>query len=487
MIIFSLKKIHVIPKYVLISFRFKRFKVRSFFKVALLLVLSITTAISSHDEEFSTPVRTTTVAARTIEPTPGQRICQRQATILTRENFVSVLDADVVDVWGIDWPIFQNQSLPFDAPQKRVALKIISEKLGKEDLSADNKIILYGHVAQFKNQMDAVHSQRLDEIALSYFGRIFPGATLTSEMKLGGVQLGKRIIVSQPEQPDLTFHVKTHSAGRLSSKSTAAKLVNPQELMAYKVLQHLGSGCDSHFFQRSPEDVYIATLDAGTGGFFTLFDVVSGHLGRGGDDTIGRHLAGNLIGICQDPRLLDLGAIEATIADDPVAQSFISQMVNLDIVTRICRLHDLLNNPGNFGFFESSSQSPSIRVIDFRVIDDPVLRQEIYDPFGGFLAGNGLYNYAGSHRTMRYVLHDRPLKARVETAKNIMSSGLADRIKVATQGAHREVIEYLSQDVFSPCMAELMPELEEYVKALMYNADFFFSKLQEWKPEEDTA
>ena len=160
-------------------------------------------------------------------------------------------------------------------------------------------------------------------------------------------------------------------------------------------------------------------------------------------------------------------------------------MARLDLITRICRLHDLLNNPGNFGFFESDSQPPSIRVIDFRVIDDPLLRQDNYDPFGGFLAGNGLYNYAGSHRTMRYVLHDRLRQARVETAKSIMSSGLADSIKRATQRAHLEVIKYLSQEGFEAHHAELMPKLEEYASALTYNADFLLNKLHEWKPVED--
>ncbi len=462
---------------------------RSFFKVVLLLVLSITTAISAQDEEFSTPVRTA-VAASIIEPTPGQRICQRQSTILTRENFVSVLGADVVDAWGIDWIVFQNTSISFDDPSKSRMMRTINQRLTTLSRSHfdDGFFDILGKFETIRKQIEAVHGLRLDTVAMAYFGRIFPAtSSFRYQPKREGVQLGERIIVSQPGQPDLTFHVKTHSAGRLSSSSTAAKLVNPQELMAYRVLQHLGIGCDSHFFQRSPEDVYIATLDAGTGGVFTPFEVVSGHLGRDGDDAIGRHLTGNLIEICQDPSKLDREAIEATIADDPVAQNFISQMVNLDIVTRICRLHDLLNNPGNFGFFESSSQPPSIRVIDFRVIDDPLLRQENYDPFGGFLVGNGLYNYASSHRTMCYVLHDRPRNTRVETARNIMSSGLADSIKEATQVAYREVMEYLSQDVFVPHHAKLIPQLEEYVEALMQNVGFFFSKLHEWKPEGDTA
>ncbi len=45
--------------------------------------------------------------------------------------------------------------------------------------------------------------------------------------------------------------------------SAAAKPVDPRELLVYKVLEHLGVGCETFFFSRSLEDFYFATLDAG--------------------------------------------------------------------------------------------------------------------------------------------------------------------------------------------------------------------------------
>ena len=468
--------------------------IRLFFikTICIILIFSTFLVASQHDQTddatvastFQTPLRPVVIIE--VEPTPGQQLCQRQAVTLTRENFISVLEPKVVDSWGINWAVFQNESLPFDAPQKRVVLKKIIDKLNAIDRNTIEKRALYGDVAGFKSQMEAIHSMRLDNLALAYFGKFFPTAVLSPEMKLGGVQLGERIIVAQAGQPVLTYHVKTHSAGRLSSNSTAAKLVNPQELMAYRALQYLGVGCQSHFFERSPEDVYIATLDAGVGGSFCLFEVMSGHLGRGGDESVGRRFAGSLLDISQNPSQLNQDAIEATIVGDSAAQNFIYQMVSLDIITRIFRLHDLLNNPGNFGFFESTTQSPAVRVIDFRIADDPSLKIN-YDHWGGFLEGNGLYQYAGSHRTMRYVIHDRPRQLRVEVARNIMGRGLMESLRRAVEQAHQDVLTYLSQDVFVPCHRDLMPKLRDYNEATLHNIDFFWGKLQEWTPEADAA
>jgi hypothetical protein len=428
------------------------------------------------------------VPVEEVEQTPGQQLCQRQAITLTRENFISVLEPKVVDSWGVNWAVFQDESLPFDNPSKRQCIRLIANQMKMLSVTKQNGALrsLYLETLGLQGDAEAVHSTRLDNLALAYFHNRFPNASLTPKSKRDGVQLGERIIVERAGQPVLTYHVKTHSAGRLSSNSTAAKLVNPQELMAYRVLEHLGIGCQSHFFERSPEDVYIATLDAGAGGSFCLFEVMSGHLGRGGDEGVGYHFAGSLMDIPQDTARHDHNAIERTVEVDPVAQNFIDQMVSLDVITRIFRLHDLLNNPGNFGFFESTTQAPSIRVIDFRIMDREIFEMDWRD-FGGFLVGNGFYQYAGSHKTMRYVIHDRQRQLRVEAARSIMERGLVESLRRAVEQAHQDVLVYLSQDVFVPCHEDLMPKIREYYQASLHNINFFWEELQQWTLEADAA
>lgn len=443
------------------------------------ILLASTIAIASHDEDV-TPARPQTAL---IEPTPGQKLSQEQAGILTREKFIKAFEPTVVDQWQINWEVFQNQSLPFDASQKRVALKKLIDKLNTVNRVTTEQRALYGDAACFKNQMEAVHAQRLDVVALSYFKEIFPRATLSSEMKLDGVQLGERIIVNQGQPNERRYHVKTHTAGRLSSNSTAAKAVNPQELLAYRVLEHLGVGCETHFLERSCEDVYIATLDAGTGGIFSVFASLIGSKHVEPDANLGKRLVGSLMDISHDPYRLDFKGIEANTAHDPIAQNFIQQMAQLDIITRILRLHDLLNNSDNWGFVEFERQHPAVKVIDFRVIDDPKLAID-NENWGSFLEGNGLYQYAGSHKTMRYVIHDRPLSSRVETAQRIFDAGLKENLQNAARLAYRDLLIFIRQPNFpEKQQGDFHATLTKYYQAIQSNIEFFSDKLRDWTPE----
>ena len=466
-----------------------------FLKTICTIFLSSTFLVASqHDQTddatvastFQTPLRP--VAITEVEPTPGQFASNLQAQFFKKENFIAVLGLELVDSWEMDWEQLENPTISFTDPIRASTMSQLHVRLANlaRKRTDESFLALRSRFLLIRDQIMVVHADRLDILALAYFSKLFPNGSLTPKTKLGGVQLGERIIVAQAGQPPLIYHVKTHSAGRLSSNSTAAKVINPQELMVYHILEHTGIGCQSHFFERSPEDVYIATLDAGAGGSFCLFEVMSGHLGRGGDESVGRRFAGSLMDISQNPSQLDQDAIEATIVGEPAAQNFIHQMVSLDIITRIFRLHDLLNNPGNFGFFESTTQAPAVRVIDFRIMDKEIFEMDWRD-FGGFLVGNGFYQYAGSHRTMRYVIHDRPRQLRVEVARNIMGRGLMELLRRAVEQAHQDVLVYLSQDVFVPCHEDLMPKIREYYQASLHNINFFWEELQKWTPEDDAA
>ncbi|HCU05992.1 MAG TPA: hypothetical protein DIC42_00165, partial [Holosporales bacterium] len=200
-----------------------------------------------------------------VEPTPGQLVSQRQAEILTKERFSAVLGEDIINSWGIEWHVFTDPTLAFDAPQKSRAISVIHNKMNYllKKRFDEEFMALYGSLAGIRGQREAVHAERLDIISIKYFTELYPAATKIESLdKQGGVQLGERIKVTFPNGTTLLYHVKTHSEGRLSDKSTAPKLVNPQELLAYKILELLGFGCEVHFFEKSPEDVYISTLDA---------------------------------------------------------------------------------------------------------------------------------------------------------------------------------------------------------------------------------
>ena len=103
--------------------------------------------------------------------------------------------------------------------------------------------------------------------------------------------------------------------------------------------------------------------------------------------------------------------------------------------------------------------------------------------FGGFLVGNGFYQYSGSHKTMRYVLHDRPCMARVETARIIMQSGLLDHLNKAVRLAYRDTLSYLQRDVFAHHREDLIKQINEYYHAVTHNISFFNAKLITWQPE----
>lgn len=450
------------------------------------LLASMLCASNPFEDAAQTPNR---FAAASLEPTPGTQLRDLQMRALTKDSFDTVFGEKLVDNWGVNWSVFQEQTLSFEAPQIRQNLKKLFDNLSKANRSSDEQLVLYGRVAGIKQQIEVVHAERLNDIAKAYFKMFFPSANITSDSKLDGVQLGARINVVKPDSSILTYHVKTHSDGRLASKSTAAKRVNVQELLAYRTLEYLGVGCEVHFFARSAEDVYIATLDANTFGSFELFEKISGTKWTGSDAEYIQDIAGALANIESDPRKLTsdiLAEIENTIEHDSSAQNFLKQMSTLDIITRILKLHDLLNNSANFGFVKSSNKPASIKVIDFRVMDDVQLKMD-HENWGSFLEGNGHYRYVGSHKTMRYALHDRSENARVITARQLMSDKLKNDLERASRLAYRDVKQFTQTNIFTAEQANIAQNLTEYYQAIVENIDFFAKKLKEWVYKESAG
>jgi hypothetical protein len=169
--------------------------------------------------------------------------------------------------------VFSNQTIEHDHSQKLSNISQLTNVLKKilRKRTYEDFLNLFGQVSVIKSQMEAVHLNRLDDNSIVYFSSLFPNSTVETDIKKCGVQLGEIVSVTLQTGEKLKYYVKTHSEGRLSSKSSVAKLVAPEELMVYRILQYAGVGCESHFCQRSPVDVYIATFDATHNATFRFF------------------------------------------------------------------------------------------------------------------------------------------------------------------------------------------------------------------------
>jgi hypothetical protein len=422
--------------------------------------------------DLMAPIKSSAV----VEFTRDQIMRQRQAQLLTREKFEKLFEPAVVESWGVNWSIFADQSSAHDHPQKLANISSLFHKIKRFSTKRTDPefFALFSNVIGIKAQMEVVHLDRLDDKTVEYFSMLFPDSTIKTDIKDGGVQLGETVFVTLSENVRLKYYVKTHSKGRLASKSNAAKLVAPEELMVYRILQYAGVGCESHFFQQSPEDVYIATLDAGHSGAFRLFnDAIK-------DETkYGEALWGKLGIINNSPSANDFNALEH-IFTDPLSQNFIQQITTLDILTRVLRLQDLLNNPDNFGFVCHSDSYPILRVIDFRVLDAKEFRIMEND-FRGFLVGNGLYIYAASHKTMRFILRERNRDKRIETALQVFSQSPLLSMEDHIEHAYSDIYNYIQEqpEVFAQHQETLMSQLNSYKNSILENVSYFRSCLHD--------
>jgi hypothetical protein len=451
------------------------------------VIFSFCMQLYSTDEEV--PASPPPTAHLSAVPTPGEMVSRMQAEVLRKDRFISILGPEIVEPWGFNWDVLEDSTVPFGDSRRISAMSQVYEKLRKiaRKRYDEEFTSLYTSFLTLRDRIFIVHEVRLETIAEQYFGLCFPGSSVECDAKAGGVQLGIQAKISLVTGEKRKYHVKTHSEGRLADKSSAAKRVNPQELLVYKILEHLGFGCETHFLQRSVEDVYIATLDAGHSGSFSVFEKATGSLDCGGDEEYGQSLWGSLQTINQNPTLNDWRAVETTVQGDEISKNFLLQVSALDMLSRILRLHDLLNNPDNFGFLKKEGDLPFLKVIDFRITDDKIFHVGA-DHFGGFLVGNGLYNYVASHRTTRYGLHDRPVEERVKTALHVLTEGSLSRSHECLEAAYKDVCEYItSTDVFAEHVSGMMEQLSTFRDTLHHNITFFTDKLQSWKPGEVTA
>ena len=146
-------------------------------------------ACCSDLNDMITPEKAHNSRSTVDEFTPGQILSQKQAEIVTRENFESLFGSTIVDSWGIDWSMFADSTLAHDHPQKLANVSSLMKKLNKFSTKrTDAFFVLYGKIAAIKYQMEAVHLDRLDNKSIDYFSSLFPNSTVETDIKKSGVQ-----------------------------------------------------------------------------------------------------------------------------------------------------------------------------------------------------------------------------------------------------------------------------------------------------------
>eukprot|EP01041_Mallomonas_annulata_P010710 gene10710-22361_t len=390
-------------------------------------------------EEKTTPVKLRSISSA-MDLTPGQVVLQKQKDILQKTEFEAVFVKNEVESWGIDWNIFNNETLPFDHPNKMYNYKKLVSCLAPFTMSRndDQFYRLYGKLTILNGSYGMVNLNRLYDATSAYFTSLFPDSTIQNLTKNNGVQLGTKAIVTISSVDKRLYHVKTHSEGRIAHNGSPAKLVNPEELLVYRILQYLGYGSECHFFLRSAHDVYIATLDASHNGKFHLFKeaIENSH-------TIGATLWGHIGSIDSTHSGSDFDMVETDYQHDTVENNFIRQMSMLDILARILGLDDLFNNADNFGFVIDSKSLPTLRIIDFRVLESKDFQITDKD-FGGFLVGNGHYKYSDSYKTMKFVLRDRKQDRRVATALDLFDQNPLVSVNSHIERAYQDILAFIN-------------------------------------------
>ncbi len=436
------------------------------------------------DKELMSPPPKAVSSVATF-PTLEQKIYNMMTRVLKKDYIASFVGAAVVESWDEDWSIFESE-ISFDDAQGVSFLSRLHSKLREisltrwEDEAFEN--FYFMEFLRIIDRIAKVHEDRLKVVTTNYFCAHFQVANISFSPKDNGRHFGCTAHIKFEGEPKriVKYYVKTHSAGRVLSGSSAPKAFDPKELMVYKILERLDVGCETHFLHRSLQDVYIATLDASHGGSFKEFSAAVGDSYKMGDEEYGRTLWGDLNYISGDPICIDREQIEKCIQGDGIANNFVIQIVTLDMLSHILRLNDLLNNTGNFGFFfESETSLPKLKVIDFRINNDNLLIFPLH--FSEFWKGNGCAGY--SHRILRYVLHARRVKERIQSAIHVLTVGPLLRLLDCIEQAFTDVEAYVNSTELFADKESLCGSLTGYRDAILQNYSYFIDRLKTWAPE----
>jgi hypothetical protein len=475
--------------------------------IATCATLSTAAAAAELNDDAATPQRTTADSAVSVEQTLGQLVAKQQSEALQYQKLVAVLGDSFVtlakqylgDTANLEtlWNTTFAPNTPYDAASKRQIIPkiatLITRYSGEETFEY---LKLSNIVLKLQSAIKGVPLSRIEESARGYFESVFPGSTVTTSWKRGGDQLGCVAEVTLSGGQVLTYYVKTHSGGLRSDHSSAAKLVNPAELLVYKVLEELGVGCQSHFFGRDAQNLYIATLRAGVqtnpDGTFTQvpFHEYS-HFKDSPKPEVQEQLWGKLSHLPTDVEFSPIQhqqAEELENAEDGIARNFVHEVAKLDLLARIMRLTDFQTNPGNYGFIYRVDGRMQAKAIDFRLnsTDPNEVRLGEYF-FKGFLNGNGCFDYSSTGKAMYYALRKRQTHLRVHEAKTIITEELQQFERVV-DAALQHVSGTLTQvQMTTDDQASRQKELRQYAEIIKSNFGLFREKLESWRPVTTNA
>jgi len=284
---------------------------------------------------------------------------------------------------------------------------------------------------------------------------MYPDASLAVEPKFDGVQMGIKVIITMPDNKKFTYHVKTHSGGRLEENNIIPKIFDPKEIFIYKFLELSGLGPKNYIFHSDAKDVYIATLDAA-------------HAYEQGSFQTAQSIA----------ELNISGDIENLLTRDARAQYFAQSIVMTDLLSRLFRLKDLSDNTSNYGFTFLPNQLPLFRILDFRVKNENnFLIKDSH--FGGFLEGIEDFDHACDFpHFMKYVLTLREQTKRFNLGKSTMKILHAHKNHI--ESAFKSVAEYIAH--FEE-QADLLRALTQYKNTIIANFDFLYDKFENYQDD----
>jgi len=232
-----------------------------------------------------------------------------------------------------------------------------------------------------KKEIDNLPRQQFQNKASEYFIKNFGAKDVFFKDKMGGDQLGNRIIVNTKDGQEITYHAKTHRGGLKSQHSSSSQPVDLKELLIYKILEFSGIGSETHFFYDDIKNFYIATKDVGY------------------DDK--KMKQGEFITY---EKIRENNSSEELLKNSLIVNGFIKA----DIISRLLSLSDVINNGGNTGI----SSSEQFKIIDF----NPPVTKEYKNPkvFEDWLSGNNQYNY--SDPTVISILKNKSKEEKIESS-----------------------------------------------------------------------
>ncbi|MDR1665904.1 MAG: hypothetical protein LBR62_02575 [Puniceicoccales bacterium] len=249
--------------------------------------------------------------------------------------------------------------------------------------------------------------------------------------KSGGVQFGRRIVVTGPADgsgrfPACTYHAKTHQHGMLDPSSTSGKSSLVQsiewgEVFVYKFLELIGMGSEVHFFGLDAKNFYIATRDVNEETMLRIPESKDEEEGGEGSKKL---------------FLLKRDKVELLPTLNPT--QYPKELVKIDILVRILGLTDALSNPGNVFFLVDKGGLVGSHIIDFHLVrkDDPGLYS--VNIFSSFEKGNSSSQYNKCSPIMQDILVRNPAK-RIQTAMEVMTPEWIAKLNEAMMKAQVEV------------------------------------------------